>query len=193
LRTPGSRGWVPRRKLSHATRIFITRGENGLAQYQKGEETLAAALSEERDGIEPYLMQRGLLMRTPRGRVLAEGGWRHIGMKCPGRRGCSSTCWARGKPRIVLQSPVRAIETAAGLGSVAPRGIFPVMRLEALPAPDTHGGASRPAMSPNPTNRTNKSGEAPGSGEANGHLALLGARFFVRPARKKTAAPLDVR
>jgi Holliday junction DNA helicase RuvB len=52
-----------------------------------GVETLSAALSEQRDVIEdviePYLMQLGLLMRTPRGRVLAEGGWRHIGLKMP--------------------------------------------------------------------------------------------------------------
>jgi len=52
-----------------------------------GVETLSAALSEQRDVIEdviePYLMQLGLLMRTPRGRMLAEGGWRHIGLKMP--------------------------------------------------------------------------------------------------------------
>lgn len=52
-----------------------------------GVETLSAALSEERDVIEdviePYLMQLGLLMRTPRGRMLAEGGWRHIGLPVP--------------------------------------------------------------------------------------------------------------
>jgi Holliday junction DNA helicase RuvB len=52
-----------------------------------GVETLSAALSEERDVIEdviePYLMQLGLLMRTPRGRMLAEGGWKHIGLPVP--------------------------------------------------------------------------------------------------------------
>jgi len=50
-------------------------------------ETLAAALSEQRDVIEdviePYLMQLGLLMRTPRGRLLSEGGYRHLGMTMP--------------------------------------------------------------------------------------------------------------
>ena len=49
-----------------------------------GAETLAAALSEQRDVIEdviePYLMQLGLLMRTPRGRLLSEGGYRHLGL-----------------------------------------------------------------------------------------------------------------
>ena len=52
-----------------------------------GAETLAAALSEQRDVIEdviePYLMQLGLLMRTPRGRLLSEGGYRHLGLAIP--------------------------------------------------------------------------------------------------------------
>jgi Holliday junction DNA helicase RuvB len=52
-----------------------------------GVETLAAALSEQRDVIEdviePYLMQLGLLMRTPRGRLLSEGGYRHLGVAVP--------------------------------------------------------------------------------------------------------------
>jgi len=52
-----------------------------------GVETLAAALSEQRDVIEdviePYLMQLGLLMRTPRGRLLSEGGYRHLGLSIP--------------------------------------------------------------------------------------------------------------
>jgi len=52
-----------------------------------GVETLAAALSEQRDVIEdviePYLMQLGLLMRTPRGRLLSESGYRHLGLTMP--------------------------------------------------------------------------------------------------------------
>jgi Holliday junction DNA helicase RuvB len=52
-----------------------------------GVETLAAALAESRDTleevIEPYLIQEGLVLRTPRGRVLAERGWRHLGMTPP--------------------------------------------------------------------------------------------------------------
>ena len=52
-----------------------------------GVETLSAALSEERDTIEeviePYLIRQGLLMRTPRGRVLAEGAYRHLGLVPP--------------------------------------------------------------------------------------------------------------
>ena len=52
-----------------------------------GAETLAAALAEQRDVIEdviePYLMQLGLLMRTPRGRLLSESGYRHLGLAMP--------------------------------------------------------------------------------------------------------------
>lgn len=52
-----------------------------------GVETLAAALAEQRDVleevIEPYLIQQGLLQRTPRGRMLAEAGYRHLGLPLP--------------------------------------------------------------------------------------------------------------
>jgi Holliday junction DNA helicase RuvB len=52
-----------------------------------GVDTLAAALSEQRDAleevIEPFLLQQGLLQRTPRGRMLTDGGWRHLGLKPP--------------------------------------------------------------------------------------------------------------
>ncbi|WP_044564673.1 Holliday junction branch migration DNA helicase RuvB [Azospirillum sp. B4] len=52
-----------------------------------GVETLAAALSEQRDVleevIEPYLIQQGLLQRTPRGRLLTDMGYRHLGLPVP--------------------------------------------------------------------------------------------------------------
>lgn len=52
-----------------------------------GIETLAAALSEPRDAIEdiiePYLMQKGLVKRTPRGRMLSAHAFEHIGLKAP--------------------------------------------------------------------------------------------------------------
>ena len=52
-----------------------------------GVDTLSAALSEERDVledvIEPFLMQQGLVQRTPRGRMLAERGYRHLGLETP--------------------------------------------------------------------------------------------------------------
>ncbi len=52
-----------------------------------GVETLAAALNEARDTIEdviePYLIQEGLVLRTSRGRMLGEPGWRHLGLVPP--------------------------------------------------------------------------------------------------------------
>jgi len=50
-----------------------------------GVENLAAAISEERgtieDVIEPYLIQQGFIMRTPRGRVATQTAYRHFGLK----------------------------------------------------------------------------------------------------------------
>jgi len=52
-----------------------------------GVETLAAALAEARDTledvVEPFLIQEGLVLRTSRGRVLGERGWRHLGLPPP--------------------------------------------------------------------------------------------------------------
>jgi len=52
-----------------------------------GVETLGAALSEQRDVleevIEPYLIQEGLVQRTPRGRLLAAAGYRYLGLTPP--------------------------------------------------------------------------------------------------------------
>ncbi|MGF1628503.1 MAG: Holliday junction branch migration DNA helicase RuvB [Kiloniellaceae bacterium] len=52
-----------------------------------GVETMAAALSEQRDVleevIEPYLIQQGLVQRTPRGRTLTRGGFSYLGLDVP--------------------------------------------------------------------------------------------------------------
>lgn len=52
-----------------------------------GIDNLGAALSEEtgtlEDVIEPYLIQQGLLMRTPRGRVVTSRTYRHFGLEAP--------------------------------------------------------------------------------------------------------------
>jgi len=52
-----------------------------------GVETIAAGLSEQRDAIEetiePYLLQIGFLQRTPRGRMLTAGCFKHLGLKSP--------------------------------------------------------------------------------------------------------------
>jgi len=52
-----------------------------------GVDSLAAAVSEERgtieDVIEPYLIQQGYIMRTPRGRVATRLAWQHLGLTMP--------------------------------------------------------------------------------------------------------------
>ena len=52
-----------------------------------GVDSLAAAIGEERDTIEdvlePYLIQQGFMMRTPRGRVATRNAWLHFGLNAP--------------------------------------------------------------------------------------------------------------
>lgn len=63
-----------------------------MAEYYKGGpvgvETLAAALSEQRDTLEevlePYLIQQGLIQRTPRGRQLTDLAYQHLQFERPG-------------------------------------------------------------------------------------------------------------
>jgi Holliday junction DNA helicase RuvB len=54
-----------------------------------GVENLAAAIGEERDTIEdvlePYLIQQGYLMRTPRGRVATQAAYLHFGLALPSK------------------------------------------------------------------------------------------------------------
>jgi Holliday junction DNA helicase RuvB len=54
-----------------------------------GVETIAAALSEPRDAIEeiiePFLIQKGFIQRTPRGRLLTSHAFRHLGLAEPTR------------------------------------------------------------------------------------------------------------
>jgi Holliday junction DNA helicase RuvB len=54
-----------------------------------GVESLAAAIGEERgtieDVIEPYLIQQGFMMRTPRGRVVTSRAYSHFGLVKPGQ------------------------------------------------------------------------------------------------------------
>lgn len=55
-----------------------------------GVDNLAAAVGEERDTIEdvlePYLIQQGYLMRTPRGRVATLAAYQHFGIAAPGHK-----------------------------------------------------------------------------------------------------------
>ncbi|CCE22730.1 Holliday junction branch migration DNA helicase RuvB [Methylotuvimicrobium alcaliphilum] len=58
-----------------------------------GLDTLAAAISEERgtieDVLEPYLLQQGFIMRTPRGRVVTQNAYLHFGLQPPVQMGAT--------------------------------------------------------------------------------------------------------
>ncbi|WP_238363846.1 Holliday junction branch migration DNA helicase RuvB [Mesobacterium pallidum] len=73
--------------LDGADRRYLRLIAENYAGGPVGIETISAALSESRDAIEevvePYLLQQGLIARTPRGRMLAQKGWTHLGMAAP--------------------------------------------------------------------------------------------------------------
>ncbi|MCP5335706.1 MAG: Holliday junction branch migration DNA helicase RuvB [Oceanospirillaceae bacterium] len=60
-----------------------------------GIDSIAAAISEERDTIEdvlePYLIQQGFMMRTPRGRVVTHNAYQHFGLKMVGENPGNTT------------------------------------------------------------------------------------------------------
>ncbi|MEO0487374.1 MAG: Holliday junction branch migration DNA helicase RuvB [Pseudomonadota bacterium] len=73
--------------LDGADRRYLRLIAENYAGGPVGVETLSAALSESRDAIEeviePYLLQQGLIQRTPRGRMLAQKAWSHLGLAAP--------------------------------------------------------------------------------------------------------------
>jgi Holliday junction DNA helicase RuvB len=78
---------VDRLGLDAMDRRYLRRMADHHGGGPVGVETLAAALAEARDTledvIEPYLIQEGLVLRTSRGRMLGEPGWRHLGLAPP--------------------------------------------------------------------------------------------------------------
>ena len=78
---------VDRLGLDAMDRRYLRRIAEHHAGGPVGVETLAAALAEARDTledvVEPFLIQEGLVLRTSRGRMLGEPGWRHLGMAPP--------------------------------------------------------------------------------------------------------------
>ena len=71
--------------LDAIDRDYMTTIINHYAGGPVGIDNLAAALSEPADTIEdviePYLMQLGFIQRTPRGRIVTETGYAHLGLK----------------------------------------------------------------------------------------------------------------
>ncbi|MEM7242722.1 MAG: Holliday junction branch migration DNA helicase RuvB [Pseudomonadota bacterium] len=73
--------------LDGADRRYLTLLAENYGGGPVGVETIAAGLSEARDAVEevvePFLLQQGLISRTPRGRVLGAKAWTHLGLAPP--------------------------------------------------------------------------------------------------------------
>ncbi len=86
--------------LDGADRRYLRLIAENYAGGPVGIETIAAALSESRDAleevIEPFLLQQGLIQRTPRGRMLAQKGWTHLDLAAPKPPGQSDLFAGKG-------------------------------------------------------------------------------------------------
>jgi Holliday junction DNA helicase RuvB len=75
--------------LDAMDRRYLTTIADNYGGGPVGVDTLAAALSEPRDAIEdiiePFLIQRGFIQRTPRGRLLTSAAFKHLGLPEPAR------------------------------------------------------------------------------------------------------------
>jgi len=73
--------------LDHMDRRLLLAMIENFAGGPVGVDSLAAAISEERDTIEdviePFLIQQGFLARTPRGRVVTQNAYQHFGLPLP--------------------------------------------------------------------------------------------------------------
>ena len=78
---------VDRMGLDHTDRRMLDAMIKKFRGGPVGLETIAAAISETRETIEdiyePYLLQLGFIMRTPRGRVVTQAGYEHMGVTYP--------------------------------------------------------------------------------------------------------------
>ncbi len=88
--------------LDQMDRKYLTMIAHSFGGGPVGIETIAAALSEPRDAIEeiiePYLIQKGFVQRTPRGRVLTPHAFRHLGMPEPNREAVQFGLFQGGDP-----------------------------------------------------------------------------------------------
>jgi holliday junction DNA helicase RuvB len=80
---------VDKAGLDAMDRRYLTTIADNYAGGPVGVDTLAAALSEPRDAIEdiiePFLIQKGFIQRTPRGRLLTSAAFKHLGLPEPQR------------------------------------------------------------------------------------------------------------
>ncbi len=78
---------VDERGLGKVDRILLSNLCERFSGGPVGLSTLAISVAEPtetvEDVIEPFLIQQGLLIRTPRGRVATSAAWQHLGLKAP--------------------------------------------------------------------------------------------------------------
>ena len=78
---------VDEQGLDSLDRRFLKALIENYGGWPVGMDTLAAAIAEARDAvedvIEPYLLQQGFIMRTPRGRVACAKAYEHLGLEAP--------------------------------------------------------------------------------------------------------------
>ncbi len=114
---------VDRIGLDAMDRRYLRRIAEHHAGGPVGVETLAAALAEARDTledvIEPFLIQEGLVLRTSRGRMLGEPGWRHLGLPVPPREVLAE---AGGEPGLLGLLRAAGAPTGPGGGDDAGDG-----------------------------------------------------------------------
>ena len=80
--------------LDNIDRLILTTMINNYNGGPVGLQTLSAAIGEEavtiEDVYEPYLMQAGFIDRRPRGRVVTNAAYIHLGIPLPGNNGQGS-------------------------------------------------------------------------------------------------------
>ena len=73
--------------LDRTDRLILRTMAERFAGKPVGLDTLAASIGEDsgtiEDVYEPFLIQRGLIKRAPRGRLLTEAAYRHLGLPVP--------------------------------------------------------------------------------------------------------------
>jgi Holliday junction DNA helicase RuvB len=132
--------------LDAADRRYLTLIAENYGGGPVGIETIAAALAEPRDAleevIEPFLLQQGLIARTPRGRMLARKGWQHLGLPEPEAPAIRVICSEKGI------RPDRRLHCCARRRRIAPGRRY---RARSAPAADD---AFRPRRGPRKPRRS---------------------------------------
>ena len=93
---------VDNKGLDHQDRCLLMTLIDKFDGGPVGVDSLAAAINEERttieDVLEPYLIQQGYIMRTPRGRVVTRHAYLHFGLPQPGSAATEADIFESGQP-----------------------------------------------------------------------------------------------